>query len=87
MFRFPIGGARTHKAHVYMCALNIFTIKYLETCYLTAKTVTVSWTLHNYKHEKLIIKKFILKNTNSEGPIKHCLYNLYILQYFIFVNA
>jgi hypothetical protein len=55
--------------------------------YLTAKSVTVSWNLHNYKHEKLIIEKFVLKNTNLEGPIKYCLYNLYILQYFIFVNV
>jgi len=55
--------------------------------YLTAKSVTVTWNLHNYKHEKLIIKKFVLKNINLEGPIKYCLYNLYILQYFISVNA
>jgi len=40
--------------------------------YLTAKKVTVSLNLHNYKHKKLIIKKIYLKNTNLE------VYNLYI---------
>jgi len=46
--------------------------------HLTAKSVPVSLNLHNYKHEKLIITKFILKNTGLEGLIKFSLYNLYI---------
>jgi len=29
--------------------------------YLTAKSVTVSLNLHNYKHEKMTNKKFIKK--------------------------